>query len=209
MNITELARILRVPTQELRDKLPQVGFDIGQKAIKVDDKIAARIISQWAILNKQLEAKLSAEKRAAAAETTVAGQEKKQIKIPAFITVRDLAAITGLPVNRILSELMKNGIFSSLNEKIDFDTAAVIGADLGLNIAPAEETEETKAAADADIIKTVLSQEAGADLKTRPPVVVVWGTLTTVKPNCWTPSEKPTWWPAKPAALLSTSAPIR
>jgi len=29
MNITELARILRVPTQELRDKLPQVGFDIG------------------------------------------------------------------------------------------------------------------------------------------------------------------------------------
>ena len=173
MNITELARILRVPTQELRDKLPQVGFDIGQKAIKVDDKIAQRIISQWSILNKQLETKLQAEKVQTAAQTaTTTG--KKQIKIPTFITVRDFAATTGVPVNRVLAELMKNSIFSSLNEKIDFDTAAIIGADLGLNIIPAQ--AETEAVGpETDALKQALSQETETDLKIRPPVVVVMG----------------------------------
>ena len=173
MNITELARILRVPTQELRDKLPQVGFDIGQKAIKVDDKIAQRIISQWSILNKQLETKLQAEKIETVAPAATA-TEKKQIKIPVFITVRDFAATTGVPVNRVLAELMKNSIFSSLNEKIDFDTAAIIGADLGLNIIPAQ--AETEAAGpETDALKQALSQETEADLKSRPPVVVVMG----------------------------------
>src|SRR3989338_6045122 len=119
MNITELARILKVPTQELRDRLPQLGFDIGQKAIKVDGKIADRIIKEWPILIKQLEAKERAEKKltATALATTA---EKKEIKIPNFITVRDFSVLTGAPVNRILSQLMKNGIFSWLNEKIDF-----------------------------------------------------------------------------------------
>jgi hypothetical protein len=35
MNITELARILKITPQELRDSLPLLGFDIGQKAIKI------------------------------------------------------------------------------------------------------------------------------------------------------------------------------
>ena len=133
MNITELARILKVPTQELRDKLPLMGFDIGQKAIKVDNKIAQRILKEWAILNRQLEAKMQAEKKSATSESII-NQEKKEIKIPPFITVRDFSAVTNVPVNKILAELMKISIFSSLNEKIDFDTAAFIGADLGLNI---------------------------------------------------------------------------
>ena len=123
MNITELARILRVPVQELRDKLPQLGFDIGQKAIKVDNKTAQRIIKEWPTLIKQLEARQQAEKKQETAVSDNAA-EKREIKIPTFITVRDFSNLTDLPVNRILAELMKNGIFSSLNEKIDFDTAA-------------------------------------------------------------------------------------
>ncbi|MFA6455123.1 MAG: translation initiation factor IF-2 N-terminal domain-containing protein, partial [Patescibacteria group bacterium] len=173
MNITELARILRVPTQELRDKLPLIGFDIGQKAIKVDNVTAQRIIKEWPILIKQLAAKEQTAKKEETVNTAVA-QEAKEIKIPAFITVRDFSSLTGAPVNRILSELMKNGIFSSLNEKIDFDTAAIIGQDLGLNITPAGEVE-VKNEADLDILKQVFSQENQADLISRAPIVVVMG----------------------------------
>ena len=36
MNITEIARRLRVTPDELREKLPILKFDIGRKAIKVD-----------------------------------------------------------------------------------------------------------------------------------------------------------------------------
>ena len=47
MNITELARRLRISTQELRDKLPSLGFDIGQKAVKIDERLAGRIIRAY------------------------------------------------------------------------------------------------------------------------------------------------------------------
>jgi translation initiation factor IF-2 len=173
MNITELARILKVPTQELRDKLPLIGFDIGQKAIKVDNKIAQRIIQEWPILIKQLAAKEQAAKKEEAV-SAIATTEKPEIKIPQFITVRDFSNITGSPVNKILSELMKNGIFSSLNEKIDFDTAAIIGQDLGLNIVPAKEDEIEKEA-EVDILKQVFSQENQVDLISRAPIIVVMG----------------------------------
>jgi len=173
MNITELARILKIPVQELRDKLPLIGFDIGQKAIKVDNVTAQKIIREWAILIKQLAARQQAGKKEEAVATTVT-QEKAEIKIPKFITVRDFSLTTGSPINKILSELMKNGIFSSLNEKIDFDTAAIIGADLGLNIVPAEE-DKVKDQADLDILKQVLSQENQVDLITRAPIIVVMG----------------------------------
>ncbi|MEI6596871.1 MAG: translation initiation factor IF-2 [bacterium] len=173
MNITELARILKVLTQELRDKLPLIGFDIGQKAIKVDNKTAQRIIREWPILIRQLEARQQAEKKQEA--TAVTGTaEKPEIKIPKFITVRDFSITTGSPINKILFELMKNGIFSSLNEKIDFDTAAIIGQDLGLNIIPAEE-DKIKDEADLDILKQVLSQETQIDLISRAPIIVVMG----------------------------------
>lgn len=174
MNITELARILKVPTQELRDKLPLIGFDIGQKAIKVDGKIAQRIINEWPILIKQLAAKQQAEKKQ---EITAVAQtaEKPAIKIPKFITVRDFSFATGSPINKILSELMKNGIFSSLNEKIDFDTAAIIGQDLGLNIVPAEESEAKDENEETDILKRILGQENQTDLISRAPIIVIMG----------------------------------
>jgi len=55
MNVTELARILRITPQELRDTLPQFGFDIGQKAIKVNRNVANKIIREWPVLRKRIE----------------------------------------------------------------------------------------------------------------------------------------------------------
>jgi len=46
MNITELARKLGRTAQELKDILPGLGFDIGQRAIKVDDRLANKIIDE-------------------------------------------------------------------------------------------------------------------------------------------------------------------
>ena len=46
MNVTELARQVRIPTKQLREILPELGFDIGLRAIKVDDKSARDIINQ-------------------------------------------------------------------------------------------------------------------------------------------------------------------
>ncbi|MFH0923574.1 MAG: translation initiation factor IF-2 [Candidatus Falkowbacteria bacterium] len=176
MNLTELARILRVPPQELREKLPLIGFDIGQKAIKVDNRTAKKILKEWNFLSGQLEAR--EEKRRMEEKAEIAqNQEKKEIKIPHFITVRNFSELAEVPVNKILAELMKNSIFSSLNEKIDFETAAIIGSDLGLEV-KLDEALDDKEDGDkmsAEKLKDLLSKEESSDMKERPPVIVVMG----------------------------------
>ena len=42
MNVTELARQIRMNTTELLEILPQYGFDIGRKAIKIDDRMGGK-----------------------------------------------------------------------------------------------------------------------------------------------------------------------
>ena len=44
MNVTQLARQLRVTPEELREKLPQLGFSIGRRAIKIDNRVASQIM---------------------------------------------------------------------------------------------------------------------------------------------------------------------
>lgn len=174
MNVTELARILKITPYELRDLLPQLGFHIGQKAIKVDPRTAQKIIKEWPFLMKQLGEKRKAEMQKNREEAEKMG-EKKIVKIPAFITVRDFAALAGLPASKILSELMKNSIFASLNEKIDFETAAIIGTDLGLEIKQGETAGAGQTEAEENKLKNALEKETEEKLKPRPPVIVVMG----------------------------------
>ncbi|MEK7203350.1 MAG: translation initiation factor IF-2 [Patescibacteria group bacterium] len=173
MNFTELARILKISPQELRDKLPLVGFDIGQKAIKVDKQIANKIINQWPMLFKRLR-EIEQKNLEEAKIKGMSAFEKKQIKIPSFITVRDFATMSNLSVNKILTELMKNSIFSSLNEKIDFETAAIIGADLGLEVTLDQEQADNNNQK-TDALKQIMEQEKSGNLIYRPPVIVVMG----------------------------------
>lgn len=172
MNITELARILRISPQELRDLLPQLGFAIGQKAIKVDNNTAKKIIKEWPFLRRQWEQKKMA--AAMKKQDEVLPKERKTIFVPKVVTVRAYAEIAGIPVNRVLAELMKNGVFTSINEKIDFDTAMIIGENLNLDVRLAEAKVEDNEKEEAKL-ETILAGEAAADLKDRPPVIVVMG----------------------------------
>lgn len=172
MNITELARILRIPPQELRDLLPEFGFAIGRKAIKVDNNTAKKIIKEWPRLRREWENKKQAEIKRK--ETEDLPKEKKSVFVPKAISVRDYAEIAGIPVNRVLAELMKNGVFASINEKIDFDTAAIVGENLNLDVKEADESLEVDDKEEKKL-SSILAEEEKADLKPRPPVIVVMG----------------------------------
>lgn len=176
MNLTELARILKISPQELRDTLPQIGFHIGQKAIKVDNHTAKKIIKEWGVLTKQLSEKLAEEEKLKKAQISEGALTKKEIIIPNYIVVRDFAAQANIPVSKVLAELMKNGIFTSMNEKIDFDTAAIIGADLNLEVKLDENRNEKQGGEEEKnkLIKS-LGKEGKEDLLPRPPVIVVMG----------------------------------
>lgn len=175
MNITELARKLQITTQELKDVLPTFGFDIGQRAIKVDDRLAHKIINSWPLLKKELEKRKAAElaKLAPEEETGAAVKEKIKVKLPQVITVREFAARLNLPVTGVIKELMKNGILASLNERIDYETAAIVAEDLGFEVEKVE--EETGGNFVGDKVKELMGKDEKSTLRPRPPVVVVMG----------------------------------
>ncbi len=175
MNITELARALRISPFELRQLLPQMGFNIGQKAIKVDKMIAKKIIKNWPVFMAQLDRQRRAEE--ALKREQEAGQEKeiKKVEIGKFVTVKELASLADLPVNSVLKELMKNGVFVSMNEKIDFDSAVIVGAGLDLDVVLKTEQEEDLGSGGKGILAQAIEKEGEDDLKNRPPVVVVMG----------------------------------
>jgi translation initiation factor IF-2 len=96
-------------------------------------------------------------------------QTESQIRVPAVVTVGDFAGLLNISVSKVIGELMKNGVMATINEPIDFDTAAIIGSDLGFDIAP-EEIAEEPVAMGRD--RTKLAEGVGT---LRPPVVAVMG----------------------------------
>ena len=181
MNATELARRLKMNTKELLAKLPELGFDIGKRAIKVDDKLVDKIIMavEEDRRQKKIEQKEKQVKEVKLHDKDAQADEpnKMEIKIPEVVVVKDLAEKLSLPVTKVIAELMKNGIMSSLNERIDFETASIIGEDLGFKISKLN-AEET--AAQAQIVqdvklKEILNNESQNNLVSRPPVVIVMG----------------------------------
>jgi len=92
--------------------------------------------------------------------------KKEVIRLPSFMTVRELAERLNLPVTDIISALMKNGVSASVNENIDYETAAVVALDLGFQTKLEESSEK-----DTEGEKSV----ASGDLVPRPPIVTVMG----------------------------------
>ena len=91
------------------------------------------------------------------------------IQIDAMITVGDLAEALSIPVTKLITELMKNGIMATVNEKIDFDTAQIMVGELGLDI-----ELEKKVAVEASPSERKRAP-ASETATTRPPVVAVMG----------------------------------
>ncbi len=90
------------------------------------------------------------------------------IEIEDMITVGTLANKLMIPVSRLITELMKNGVMVTINEQIDFDTAQIIVAELGLDVSLQKFTKtETPV---LNRIKTISDKAIP-----RPPVVAVMG----------------------------------
>jgi len=91
------------------------------------------------------------------------------IAIPHVISVRQLAELLDVSAIDVIKYLMRNGIMASINQVIDYDSAAVVAADLGYETTEAaEETVETAE-------RYRFDDEDSAAQKPRPPVVTIMG----------------------------------
>lgn len=102
-------------------------------------------------------------------------EPKKIVKIPSKISVKKLSEVLNLPIGTVIGELMKNGILATINEQIDFETAAIIAQYLGF-----EAEEEILEKGEAMTLEKLLEilkkeKETGENLQSRPPVVTILG----------------------------------
>ena len=58
----------------------------------------------------------------------------KKIELPANITIRDFAQVIEVSPIQIIKKLMSNGVMASINQAIDFDTAAILADEMGFEV---------------------------------------------------------------------------
>jgi translation initiation factor IF-2 len=93
----------------------------------------------------------------------------KSVELPPVLTVKDLAEHLNLTPVDIIKALMKNGVMATINQELDYDTAAIVAGDLGVEVLEAP-----------TILDEIVQQEEEevedeADLVERPPVVTIMG----------------------------------
>jgi translation initiation factor IF-2 len=98
-------------------------------------------------------------------------QRGEPIEIEEPITVKSLSAALGVKTNDILKRLMKQGVFATINQGLDADTASTIALDYGI---------ELRVAVDTTLEEELVAEFAGRQvapevLVSRPPVVTILG----------------------------------
>ncbi len=89
-----------------------------------------------------------------------------------MMTIRELSEALSVGASDILRELLKNGVMANINQQLDYETAALMAAEFGI-----ETTEQTpeQIAGVYDTVDEAMAAESPADLKARPPVVTIMG----------------------------------
>jgi len=120
---------------------------------------------------------------AAAAPARPAGP----VELPASIAVKDLATALGVSHADIIKELIRNGIFATINQAIDFDTAALVAGELGIETVERGAAADTEQTAEQELVApgaaptdgagrpALWTEEDEAALVTRAPIVTVMG----------------------------------
>jgi translation initiation factor IF-2 len=104
------------------------------------------------------------------------GRDLKSIELPPAITVRDLAQEIDASPIEVIKTLMANGVMANINQQIDFDTAAIVAAEMGFEATlEAPETEEEEEKGEIPLWRKLIAGEDPDQLVRRPPVVTILG----------------------------------
>ncbi len=103
--------------------------------------------------------------------------QSKTIEFPVSLTVRDLAQKMNASPIQVIKILMANGVMANINQMIDFDTAAIVAAELGFEAIPEKSAEEAQVEETGEIPlwRRIIMAEDPKKLVKRPAVVTILG----------------------------------
>ncbi len=103
------------------------------------------------------------------------GNNSKKIEISSSVTVRDLAQIMQTSPIDVIKALMSNGVMASINQPIDFDTAAIVASEMGFEAVPESPKVVEQDLGEIPQWRKAIAKEAEENLAARPPVVTILG----------------------------------
>ena len=148
--------------QKYEDIAPASNYNDNQKKQKLNQKSKQYRKKRPISRKKETEAQRLAR---------IAEQRKKQqiqIAVPEEITVGELASLLRVTATQVIKELMKLGMMVTVNEVIDYDTAEIVGTELGAKV-----EKEVVVSIEERIIEE--EDENDENAVTRCPVVCVMG----------------------------------
>ncbi len=109
-------------------------------------------------------------------------RERGAIELPGTITVKELGEVLGVNPADIIRELIKSGIFATINQLVDRDTASLVAGELGFEVAETVLISSVNGADGemdgpiAEATKEILYEEDEESLlQPRAPIVTVMG----------------------------------
>lgn len=100
----------------------------------------------------------------------------KKIELPANVSIRDFAQIIDTSPIQIIKKLMSNGVMASINQTIDFDTAAILADEMGFEaVLESQEVVPESETGEVPLWRQMIAGEDEAALAPRPPVVTILG----------------------------------
>lgn len=159
--VYELAKEYNISAKELLDIIEDLGLDIKSHMSMIDGE-NLEIVNEF--LNDDSDKKNNRKE-----SDHINNIDNKTIEIEDNIIVKDFAEKINVPVNKVITSLIKLGIMANQNQTISFEYAEIIADEFGESVSLMAEKNPEEELSNLDF------EDEEENLKSRPPVITVMG----------------------------------